>query len=117
MDTITLIRSAIRGLLTTVGAEPAAALRAMITSGDDYTSTAKPHIDWDEETAREQLIDSRTRDGSAMPAVADGLELDERAGKGRATAGQACSARTSPTTVTACSASPAESPPIAPPAG
>jgi hypothetical protein len=38
MDTITLIRSAIRGLLTTVGAELAAALRAVITSGDDYTS-------------------------------------------------------------------------------
>ncbi|MFI6369060.1 transposase, partial [Nocardia sp. NPDC050630] len=81
MDTITLIRSAIRGLLAAVGAELAAALRAAITSDDDYTGTAKPMIDWDDETAREQLIDSRARDGSAMLTLLDGLDLDERVGK------------------------------------
>ncbi|MGI8305858.1 transposase [Saccharopolyspora hattusasensis] len=47
MDTITLIRSAIRGLLAAADAEQAARLRVVITSGDDYASTAKPQIDWD----------------------------------------------------------------------
>ncbi len=81
MDTVTLIRSAIRGLLAVADVEQAAALRAVITSGDDYTDTAKPVIDWDDETAREQLIDSRARDGSAMVALLNGRELDERVGQ------------------------------------
>ncbi|WP_433655864.1 IS1182 family transposase [Nocardia sp. CA-128927] len=81
MDTITLIRSAIRGLLAVVSAGLAGELRARVSSGDDYASTAKPVIDWDDETAREQLIDSRTRDGLAMLAVLDGLDLDEAVDK------------------------------------
>jgi hypothetical protein len=36
MDTITLIRSAIRGLLAVADAELAARLRTALTSGDDY---------------------------------------------------------------------------------
>ncbi|MEV6324777.1 transposase [Nocardia sp. NPDC051787] len=81
MDTITLVRSAIRGLLTAAGAELTAALRAQISSGDDYAGAAKPVIDWDEETAREQLIDSRSRDAMAMLAVVDGREVDAAVGK------------------------------------
>jgi hypothetical protein len=80
MDTITLVRSASRGLLRV--AEPALAvvLRAVITSGDDYTSAAKPQIDWDDQAARDVLIDSRTRDALAMLAVLDGRELDDQVG-------------------------------------
>ncbi|MFI7193999.1 transposase [Nocardia nova] len=79
-----LVRSAIRGLLAAAGAELAARLRALAGSGDDYASAAKPGIDWDDETARNQLIDSRARDGMAMLALLDGCELDEQVGKAAA---------------------------------
>ena len=75
MDTITLIRSAIRGLLTAAGpglAGLAETLRAVLDSGDDYASAAKPVIDWDDQAAREALIDSRARDGYALLAALDG---------------------------------------------
>jgi hypothetical protein len=42
MDTITLIRSAVRGLLTATGRGLTGELRAVLSSGDDYSSTAKP---------------------------------------------------------------------------
>jgi transposase-like protein DUF772/DDE family transposase len=92
MDTVTLIRSALRGLLaatvtaatgtaaadvTAADAELAAAVRAVLSSGDDYASTGKPQIDWDDPDAREELIDSRARDGFAVLAVLDGRELTE----------------------------------------
>ena len=73
MDTITLIRSAIRGLLAAAGHDLAARLRAVLGSGDDYTTTGKPVIDWDDQAARDGLIDSRARDGYALLAVLDGL--------------------------------------------
>jgi hypothetical protein len=76
MDTVTLIRSAVRGLLTAVDALPdeelAGRLRAVLTSGDDYASTGKPVIDWDDQAARDTLIDSRARDGYALLAVLEG---------------------------------------------
>src|SRR5438105_835308 len=77
MDTITLIRSAIRGLLAAADAGPAGlggALRAVLRAGDDYTSLAKPVLDWDDKTAREALIDSRARDGYALLTVLDGRQ-------------------------------------------
>jgi len=80
MDTITLIRSAVRGLLKAAGAADAelgAELRAALSSGDDYASTAKPQVDWDDAAAREQLIDSRARDGYACLRVLDGRGLGE----------------------------------------
>jgi hypothetical protein len=75
MDTVTLIRSAVRGLLGAADTELAAALRAALRSGDDYASTGKPQIDWDDRAAREELIDSRARDGFAVLALLDGREL------------------------------------------
>src|SRR2546428_8600603 len=54
MDTVTLIRSALRGLLgadTELGVE----LRGALSSGDDYASPGKPRIDWDDRAAREEL--------------------------------------------------------------
>ena len=77
MDTVTLLRSAIRGLLTVAGTGLAGDLRGVISSGDDYATAAKPGIDWDDEAAREELIDSRTRDAMAMLARLEGLELDK----------------------------------------
>ncbi len=77
MDTLTLIRSALRGLLGAADIELAAQLRAVLVSGDDYASTAKPQIDWDDTQAREQLIDSRARDAQACLLLLDGQELTE----------------------------------------
>jgi len=77
MDTITLIRSAIRGLLKAADPELAAELRAVLSRGDQYASNSKPQVDWDDSAAREQLIDSRARDGYACLAVLDGRPLGE----------------------------------------
>jgi hypothetical protein len=77
MDTITLIRSAVRGLLAAADADLATALRAVLTSGDDYTTAGKPQIDWDDVAAREVLIDSRARDGHALLGVLDGAAPGE----------------------------------------
>jgi hypothetical protein len=77
MDTITLIRSAGRSLLAAADVELAARLRAVVTSGDDYASAAKPQIDWDDQAARDALIDSRARDGFAMLALLDGQQWGE----------------------------------------
>ncbi|MFH1104335.1 MAG: transposase [Actinomycetota bacterium] len=76
MDTITLIRSAIRALLRVAGVELEAELGAVLGSGDDYASSAKPHIDWDDSEARDALIDSRAKDAFACLTVLDGRVLN-----------------------------------------
>ncbi len=78
MDTITLIRSAVRGLLRVAGTELETELRSVLSGGDDYASNAKPHIDWDDPAAREALIDCRARDGYACLALLDGRGLSEQ---------------------------------------
>ena len=84
MDTITLIRSAVRRLLGAAAAADAdlaadaalaAQLRGALSSGDDYAGSGKPQIDWDDRAAREELIDSRARDGYALLALLEGREL------------------------------------------
>ena len=75
MDTITLIRSAIRQLLAVSNDALAGELRAAFTSGDDYASNSKPAIDWDDRGAREALIDTRAKDGHACLMVLDGRHL------------------------------------------
>jgi IS5 family transposase len=77
MDTLTLIRSAIRGLLRGAEAELEVVRRAVLVSGDDYASNSKPQIDWDDASAREQLIDSRARDARACLLVLDDRKLTE----------------------------------------
>jgi hypothetical protein len=77
MDTITLIRSAIRGLLRVAEPELQTRLRAVLTSGDDYADNGKPPIAWDDEQARLELIDSRAKDGHACLIVVDGQTLSE----------------------------------------
>ena len=75
MDTVTMIRSAIRGLLRVADAGVEAELRAVIGSGDGYGSNAKPQIDWDDAAARDELIDTAARDGYACLAVLAGRAL------------------------------------------
>lgn len=75
MDTVTLIRSAIRGLLKVADDDLEAELRAVLGSGDDYATSDKPQIDWDDPLARDALIDSRAKDAYALLLVLEGKEL------------------------------------------
>ena len=75
MDTVTLIRSAIRGVLKVADPELAAHVREAMKSGDDYASAAKPQIDWDDAGAREALVDSRAKDAYACLMVLEGKEV------------------------------------------
>jgi IS5 family transposase len=75
MDTVTLIRSAIRGVLKVAEPELAAQVRDAMKSGDDYATSAKPQIDWDDPAARDTLIDSRAKDAYGVLLLLDGREL------------------------------------------
>jgi hypothetical protein len=78
MDTVTLIRSAIRGLLKVAGrVHPvlAAQLRGVLARDDDYTGAGKPVIDWDDRSAREELVDALAKDAHACLLVLDGRDL------------------------------------------
>jgi Transposase DDE domain/Transposase domain (DUF772) len=77
MDTVTLIRSALRGLLGAADDVLEAELRAVLASGDDYASAAKPQIDWDDRDAREALVDSRAKDALCCLAALDGRTLTD----------------------------------------
>jgi hypothetical protein len=66
MDTVTLVRSAIRGVLNTVDAESRAELRAVLSRADDYAAAGKPACDYDDPVARLALVDALTRDGLAL---------------------------------------------------
>jgi len=70
-DTVTLIRSAIRGLFRVADAPLAAELRACCKRNDDYSTPGKPACDWDDEEARVALVDALARDAYAILAVLD----------------------------------------------
>src|SRR5215470_8820060 len=74
MDTVTLVRSAIRGLLNVADPVLVQQLRAALSSGDQYVTAGKPVIDWDDEAARTGLVDARARDGYALLHVLEGRE-------------------------------------------
>lgn len=74
MDTVTLVRSAIRGVLAAAD-EREADLRALLRRDDDYTAAGKPACDYDDPAAREALVDALARDGYALLAALDGGRL------------------------------------------
>jgi hypothetical protein len=76
-DTVTMIRSALRALLRVADATLEREVRAVLKRDDDYTQPGKPTCDWDDEKAREQLIDALARDAYAVLALVDGRELPE----------------------------------------
>ena len=77
MDTVTLVRSAIRGLLKVAGGELESQLRAVLARDDDYAGAGKPVCDYDDAAARAGLVDALATDGMALLAVLDGRELSE----------------------------------------
>jgi hypothetical protein len=76
MDTVTLIRSAIRGLLKAPDAETAAELRAVLSRDDDYAGAGKPVCDYDDPAAREALVDALAKDAMSLLGVLEGRELE-----------------------------------------
>lgn len=71
-DTVTLIRSAIRGLLKVCDDGLASELRKCLRRDDDYGTPGKPPCDWDDAPAREALLDALARDAYAILAQLDG---------------------------------------------
>jgi hypothetical protein len=76
MDTVTLVRSAIRGLLKACDGELAGELRGLLRRDDDYAAAGKPACDYDDAAAREELVDALAKDAHALLAALDGRELD-----------------------------------------
>jgi hypothetical protein len=74
-DTVTLIRSAIRGLLRTADEPLRKELRASCKRDDDYLTPGKPPCAWDDAEAREALVDGLAGDAYAILAALDGRVL------------------------------------------
>ena len=76
MDTVTLVRSAIRGVLAAAEAEePKPVLRAVLRRDDDYRKGGKPACDWEDAEARLALVDALARDGLALLEALEGTPL------------------------------------------
>jgi hypothetical protein len=75
MDTVTLVRSAIRGLLRSCDGELAGQLRAVLARDDDYVTAGKPVCDYEDAAARGELVDALARDARALLGAVDGREL------------------------------------------
>jgi len=74
-DTVTMIRSAIRQLLAAADTALQAELRAVLVRDDDYGSAGKPMCDWDDPTARTDLVAGLAVDAHACLAVLDGRHV------------------------------------------
>ena len=85
MDTVTLIRSALRGLLKAADPDLELALRAALSAVDDYVAAGKPQIDWDDASAREGLTAADADLGADLAAeLRAGLSSgDDYAGNGK----------------------------------
>ena len=77
MDTVTLVRSAIRGVLRVADSALEARVRAVLTREDEYASAGKPACDYDDPSARVEMVDALARDGMAVLGVLEGRELSE----------------------------------------
>jgi hypothetical protein len=75
MDTVTLIRSAIRGLLGACDRGLEGELRGLLLRDDDYASAGKPVCDYEDPQAREEMIDALAKDAHALLLALDGSEL------------------------------------------
>jgi len=84
MDTVTLVRSGVRGLLGACGKDLEGELRGLLGRDDDYKSAGKPVCDWDDKAAREALIDALAKDARALLGALDGRTLSDAAGQAAA---------------------------------
>ena len=75
MDTVTLVRSAIRGLLKAADADLQTELRGLLARDDDYIAAGKPVCDYEDPTAREALVDALARDAMALVGALEGRKL------------------------------------------
>ena len=111
MDTVTLVRSAIRGLLKVADADLQTELRGLLARDDDYMAAGKPVCDYEDPTACEALVDALARDAMALVGRWRGVSWAPNW-----ITPLSCWppwwARTSTATPTGCSASPDESPRI-----
>jgi hypothetical protein len=76
-DTVTQLVAVIRRVAREVPG--AAAVVAEKCTAHDYADPGKPRIAWDDQQAREALVDALVRDALALLAVVSGWELDEPA--------------------------------------
>jgi len=83
MDTVTLVRSAIRGVLSVSG-EREPALRSVLRRDDEYRTGGKPAIDWEDAEARAALVDDLARDGEAVLGSLEGQPLPPDLGQAAA---------------------------------
>ena len=81
MDTVTLVRSAIRGVLALSDAALEARLRAVLDRDDDYRTAGKPVCDYDDPQAREALIDALAKDALAILVCLEGRKLSAELGQ------------------------------------
>lgn len=65
-DTVTLIRSAIRGLLKAADAQLESRLRGVLSGTDDYAGAGKPACDWNDAQARAAVVHQLAVDGLAL---------------------------------------------------
>jgi len=77
IDTVTLIRCAIRGLLGACDADLERELRGLLARDDDYATAGKPVCDYEDRAAREDLIDALAKDAHALLAALDGREASD----------------------------------------
>jgi hypothetical protein len=74
-DTVTMIRSAIRGVLRVADEGLGREVRAVLKRDEDYATAGKPACDWDDKAAREALIDALARDAHAVLVLLHGRTL------------------------------------------
>src|SRR5213083_823096 len=84
MDTVTLVRSAIRGLLAACENDLEDELRPLLGRDDDYRAAGKPVCDYDDPAERGALIDALARDAGALLGALDGRELSDAVGRAAA---------------------------------
>ena len=66
MDTVTLVRSGIRGVLKAAAADLGTELRSVIGRDDDYAAAGKPVCDYDDAVARKVLVDALAKDAGDL---------------------------------------------------
>ncbi len=75
MDTVTLVRSGIRGLLKAADPDLLVGLRGVLRRDDDYVGAGKPVCDFADQVARAELVDALAKDAMAVLGFLDGLVL------------------------------------------